>query len=155
MTGNFFAIERSDFRKYRDGHETPVELQISYQGKPAVTLHVSELDMLREEPASVNKLEGTGSVISGAILAGSIIKKKNPVYPKEAKKKRIGGSVLITAMISKEGTISYLDVVASPNALLSQSAMDAVKTWTYTPYLLNGKPTEVDTTIVVNYNINR
>ncbi|MDQ2924740.1 MAG: energy transducer TonB [Acidobacteriota bacterium] len=31
--------------------------------------------------------------------------------------------------------------------------MDAVKTWVYVPYLLNGNPTEVDTTVIVNFNL--
>ena len=35
----------------------------------------------------------------------------------------------------------------------SGAAWDAVKQWTYRPYLLNGEPTEVDTTITVNFNL--
>jgi hypothetical protein len=31
--------------------------------------------------------------------------------------------------------------------------MDAVRQWTYKPYLLNGDPVEVDTTITVIYTL--
>ena len=38
--------------------------------------------------------------------------------------------------------------------MLVGAALDSVKQWVYKPYLLNGNPTEVDTTITVNYNLN-
>jgi TonB family protein len=156
MTGPFFTIERSDLRKYRD-HEVPMDLKLSYEGKPAVTMHVLELDALPQESVSVDKLgpSKSGATIPGEVISGKRITCAQPKYPKEAKKKHLGGSVVITAVISKEGTVKYLDVVASPNVLFSQSALDAVKTWTYQPYILNGEPVDVDTTITVNYALSR
>ena len=35
--------------------------------------------------------------------------------------------------------------------LKSECAIDAVSKWRYKPYLLNGEPTEVDTTVTVNF----
>jgi len=156
MTGQFFTIWRSDFRKYRD-HEAPMDVKLSYEGRPALAMRVIELDALPEESVATDKIKDGSkrSLVPGKVIAGSIVKKKNPDYPKEARKKHIGGSVVIAALISKQGTIAYLDVIASPNVLFSQSARDAVKTWTYKPYLLNGEPVEVDTTITVNYNLNQ
>jgi TonB family protein len=94
------------------------------------------------------------SLNPGVVLAGKILRSEQPVYPISAKMKHIGGSVVLCAIISRQGTISSLDVVSSPDDSLSKSAVDAVKHWTYQPYLLNGQPTEVDTTITVNYNLN-
>ncbi len=37
--------------------------------------------------------------------------------------------------------------------MLMKSAMDAVKQWRYKPYLLNGDPVEVETTINVDFNL--
>ena len=39
--------------------------------------------------------------------------------------------------------------------MFNNSAMEAVRQWTYKPYLLNGNPTEVETTITVNYSIGK
>jgi protein TonB len=36
--------------------------------------------------------------------------------------------------------------------MLRGAALDAVQHWKYKPYLLNNEPTEVDTTITVNFN---
>jgi protein TonB len=87
-------------------------------------------------------------------LAGSIIHRQQPTYPDDMKSRHISGTVVLGAIITKTGTISSLIVIASPNLSLSGAAMDAVRYWTYHPYLLNGEPTEVDTTITVNFNLN-
>ena len=154
MAGQLFVLERSDFRKYRD-HEVPIYLKLSYEGRPALTMHVTELDRFPDIPASKIKTKPSSSAssIPSETLAGHLLKKKDPSYPKEAKKKHITGSVLLTAIITKQGTIGWLDVIASPSPLLTESAKDAVKTWTYQPYILNGSPTEVETAITVNFDM--
>ena len=53
-----------------------------------------------------------------------------------------------TVSISSSGIIENLHVVSGP-AMLQQAALDAVKTWRYRPYLLNGQPVEVETTVNV------
>jgi TonB family protein len=58
--------------------------------------------------------------------------------------------VVLHAIISKEGTVEKLTVISGP-PMLTQSAVDAVQKWTYRPYLLDGQPVEVETTINVNY----
>ena len=102
----------------------------------------------------VAKPKPTGPArISGGVIAGNILVKTQPVYPPIARAAHQGGTVVLHAIISKAGTIEQLNVVSGP-AMLQGAAMDAVKTWRYKPYLLNGEPTEVDTTIMVNFNLN-
>jgi len=91
-----------------------------------------------------------GQRVAAGVMAGQLLSHVNPVYPAEAKEKRIQGAVVLKAVISKEGTVENLQVVSGPEELAS-SAIDAVRQWTYKPYLLNGEPTEVETTITVNY----
>jgi periplasmic protein TonB len=75
-----------------------------------------------------------------------------PVYPPEAKKAKIQGTVVLDVVISKEGNIENLRVISGPQEL-QQSALDAVRQWTYKPYLLNGDPVEVKTTVNIIYNL--
>lgn len=91
--------------------------------------------------------------ISGGVMAGNKISGSTPQYPAIAKAARISGTVVLAATISKSGSIENLRLVSGP-PMLVQSAMDAVKTWRYKPYLLSGEPTEVETTITVNFNLN-
>ena len=62
------------------------------------------------------------------------------------------GTVIMSAVIGTDGRIHRLEVIVSPDPALSSAARDAVQTWVYPPYLLNGKPVLVETTISVNFN---
>ena len=89
--------------------------------------------------------------ISGGVMAGTIIEKTQPVYPPIARAAHVSGAVVLHAIIGKNGSIQNLQVISGPE-MLRASALDAVQHWRYKPYLLNGEPTEVDTTITVNFN---
>jgi protein TonB len=78
--------------------------------------------------------------------------KISPLYPPEAKAAGVQGTVALKATIGKDGHVTNLSVVSGP-AMLQQSAMDAVKQWVYRPYLVNGEPVEVDTTLSVTYTL--
>ncbi|HEY2473125.1 MAG TPA: M56 family metallopeptidase [Terracidiphilus sp.] len=83
-----------------------------------------------------------------------IVKKVTPVYPPEAKKARIQGTVELNATIGKTGHVENLKVKSGPNEL-QQSSIDAVRQWVYKPFLLNGDPIEVQTTISVVYSLQK
>ena len=90
--------------------------------------------------------------IAGGVIAGNIVIKIAPVYPQEAKDAGISGTVVLHAIIGKEGAVESLAVVSGPKELQT-AALDAVKQWRYHPYLLNGEPTAVDTTIMVHFSL--
>ena len=137
--------------------------ELSYSGRTAITGHVDVLETyhpVETHPAQNSPEPGSsaargGASIPGSVQAGRLLTKMPPSYPDAAKIRRVGGTVVLCGVISKQGLISSLDVVSSPDPSLSDSALQAVKQWTYAPYLLNGTPTEVETTITVNFNLNR
>ena len=87
-------------------------------------------------------------------MAENLLNKVVPVYPPEAKKARIQGTVVLDAVIGKDGKVENLRVVSGPSQL-QQSSLDAVRQWTYKPYLLNGDPIEVKTTVNVVYSLGK
>jgi TonB family protein len=91
-------------------------------------------------------------VVSGAVIAGSVLSKTTPMYPSWAKANHIAGSVVLAATITPEGTISDVQVVTSPDQSLTTASLDAVKSWKYKPYLLDGKPVAVDTLVTVTFS---
>ncbi len=86
--------------------------------------------------------------ISQGVTSGLLIEKVEPVYPTIAKAARIQGNVVLKAIINKEGVIQDLQLV-SGHPMLVPAAIEAVKHWRYRPYLLNGQPVEVETTVTV------
>ncbi len=90
--------------------------------------------------------------VSGEVMAGNAYKKVMPIYPPDAKQAKVQGAVVLHAVITPEGKVVDLSVISGPEAL-RQSSLDAVKQWEYKPFLLNGVPVDVETTVTVTYSI--
>ena len=90
--------------------------------------------------------------VSSEKMSHNLLNKVVPVYPPAAKKAKIQGKVVLDAVIGTDGNVENLRVISGPQEL-QQSALDAVRQWTYKPYLLNGDPVEVETTINIIYNL--
>ena len=90
--------------------------------------------------------------ISRGVTAGHLIAPIQPVYPRIAVAARQEGTVIVQAIISKTGQIESAHVLTGP-AMLQSAALEAVRTARYHPFLLNGDPTEVETTISINFRL--
>ncbi len=90
--------------------------------------------------------------VSTSVAQGFLVRKVSPTYPPLARQARIQGTVVLQAQISKSGDIENLQLV-SGHPILAPAAIEAVKQWKYKPYLLNGEPVEVETTVQVNFTL--
>ena len=90
--------------------------------------------------------------VSQGVSQGLLVHQVKPTYPPLARQARIQGTVVLQAVISKDGSIENLHLI-SGHPMLAPAAMDAVKQWKYKPYFLNGEPVEVETTINVNFTL--
>ncbi|WP_263367349.1 energy transducer TonB [Edaphobacter bradus] len=102
---------------------------------------------------SSSKTSSTAVGLPSGVVAGKAISQPRPHYPDSAKQQHISGSVYLRAIIAADGTILKLGVIESASPILSEAALAAVKQWKYQPYLLDGVPTKVSTTITVNFSI--
>jgi TonB family protein len=91
--------------------------------------------------------------VSGGVAAGMLLKKVTPIYPQDAKENRITGTVVLQAVIGTDGGVHDLRVISAPWPSLAASALWAVSHWEYRPYLLNGNPVEVETTVNVVFTL--
>jgi len=91
--------------------------------------------------------------VPSTIQEGLLIHKVAPAYPPIPRASRMEGTVVLQATISRTGTIDNLRVISGP-AMFRTAAIDAVQQWQYRPYLLNGEPVEVETTINVIFKLN-
>jgi periplasmic protein TonB len=90
--------------------------------------------------------------ISQGVTKGLLIQKIEPAYPPLARAARVQGEVVLSALIDSNGQITNLQLI-SGHPMLVPAAISAVKQWRYKPYLLNGQPVEVETTITVIFSL--
>lgn len=90
--------------------------------------------------------------VSQGIVEGMLVHTVKPIYPALARNAHVEGQVVLKAVIAKDGSIRDLKVLKGP-AMLTRSAMTAVKQWRYKPYLLNAQPVEVETQITLDFRL--
>ena len=120
-----------------------------------ISLLGSPSGFCQDAPQDVSQTDTTVSKpkalqVGANVEAAQLIRQVAPVYPLIAKTAHITGTVVLHAIIGKDGTVEDLQFVSGPPLLL-KSAMDAVKQWQYNATLLMGEPVRVDTTISVVY----
>jgi periplasmic protein TonB len=119
------------------------------QGRPEVNASIFQG---HSQPPVVHQAV-TGPVrLPSMLVAGLLVYKTIPGYPALAKMARKEGVVVLQATISTTGKIENLQVV-SGDPMLREAALDAVSHWRYRPYLLNGQPVEVETTVNVIFKL--
>jgi len=143
-------------------HGSTVALKTAsmYGNKPAVTGEVTLLQNFDSSSSSFPEFQVAGvpvdepkSTANGqrGVTAGHPLSHPSPEYPETAKLGHIRGTVDLIGIITREGRIGSIDVLASPSPILSNAVLDAIRKWTFTPYLLNGKVTEVTEVFQFNF----
>jgi TonB family protein len=141
-----------------NGQYVAKRIKVQNTGRPLLNIdltvlefppRVEDADFAAPADAAVapSRVELTGGVIASNRISGTDVK-----YPSAARSAREQGTVVLHAVIDKKGVIDDLRVVSGPR-ILQQAALDAVKTWRYKPYLLNGQPMEVETQITVVFQL--
>lgn len=90
--------------------------------------------------------------VSSGVSAGHLIAPIRPEYPAIARTAHIEGSVVIEAVISRTGAIESPHVLSGP-LMLQQAALAAVRDARYRPFMLNGEPVDVQTTITIVFRM--
>jgi TonB family protein len=121
----------------------------------AAATYVSATALRMEVSGAAQDKTPTALSVPAGKMQGMIISKKDPVYPAEAKanKDTLDGPVVLMVIIGTDGVPVKVFVKQSLRADYDQSAMDAVREWRWKPFLLNGNPIEVKTTVTVNYTL--
>ena len=91
--------------------------------------------------------------VGGQVQNAKLIKHPAPVYPAIARTARIQGTVILQAIIGKDGTVRDLTVIGTASPLLVAAAKEAVRQWIYQPTFLNRQPVEVMTEITVTFTL--
>lgn len=123
----------------------PSVARVQFQTEDFTTTPVPESATAATAPAqSVERRQG----ISGGIPE----RQQVPEYPPLALQYNVQGTVVLRAVIGKDGTVQNVQLLSGP-PILAWAVLDAVLRWRYMPYLRNGEPVEVETQITVDFSI--
>ena len=88
------------------------------------------------------------SSLTSDVVTHSVV----PDYPMLARQMKVQGSVILEAMIGRDGLIQDLHVLSGP-PILAGAAQEAVKQWHFRPHYQGADPVETQTKITVNFTI--
>jgi TonB family protein len=91
--------------------------------------------------------------VGGNVQAAKLIRQARPVYPPELQAAGVEGTVMLQAIILKDGSVGSVKVLKSAGQALDDAAMASVRQWQYQPTLLNGQPVETLTTVSVGFQL--
>jgi|SRR5258707_770721 len=106
------------------------------------------------EAAPARKAGITRMRVTSTVAHGLLLKKIEPVYPQQAEDSHIQGMVILHVIIDTTGNVIFVKYVAGPRELY-ESAADSVRQWKYRPYLKDGQPIEMDSTVEIKYQLRR
>ncbi len=81
-----------------------------------------------------------------------IVHRVSPVYPDQAVRSGMQGTVVLQALISREGMVEDLKLMGG-SLILGEAAVAAVRQWHYQPYFVNGRPVETQTQVTVEFKL--
>jgi TonB family protein len=124
-----------------------IQETMTVQGKAA--------DNTRSGPPALTAVDEPKRInVGGNVQQANLVYRPKLAYPAECKAEGVEGTVLMRAVIGKEGQVLNLEALNKlVDARLVTAAMDAVKQWKYKPTLLNGEPVEVVTEVQVNFTL--
>ena len=146
------------------GHHVAQDILVNAQNRPLAEGKIASLEQraISDSEFATEGLtllghglsfQGTDTPVrvSSGVINGLALSKPDPLYPAAARERHAQGVVVLQALIGTDGHIQDLRVLSSPDPDLAVAAIDAVRQWTYRPYLLNGFAVSVETTIQVNF----
>jgi TonB family protein len=91
--------------------------------------------------------------VSAGISEGMKIQNALPTYLPIAREHRVQGELEMRAVIDKNGNVGRICLTKALGAGLDDMMVETVRQWKYRPYLLNGQPVEIQTTIATKFGL--
>jgi TonB family protein len=116
--------------------------------KGSVSVSFSPYPSIRVPAALKTQMSRQGATLQ----IGKLLSRVDPVYPEEAEKQRMEGTVILHTVIGQDGTIQGVAPKSGPAPLVAAAAY-AVRQWRYTPSSVGGQPVEAEEDITITFRL--
>ena len=100
--------------------------------------------------AQAGTAEKPRAQVAAEVMQRLLVHRVEPVYPAEARKERLEGTIALDIVVGRDGTVLSMHALNGPD-VLARAAMDALRWWKFEPYRINGEPAVVETTVAVEF----
>jgi TonB family protein len=97
--------------------------------------------------------DGVFGIGSSGVTSPTVIYRVEPQYSEEARRARYQGTVVLQAIVRRDGTLDILRVVRSLGFGLDENAITALKQWRFQPGTMDGQTVDVSLNVEVNFNL--
>ncbi len=112
-------------------------------------------EVTQTPPDGIPSAEEANAVkVAPSTMEANLVMSRVPVYPEIAKVDRVEGNVVMEAIISQDGMVKHVHIIQGDSRLRT-AATEAVFKRRYRPYIRDGQPVEVATTIAVDFRLRR
>jgi TonB family protein len=115
----------------------------------------SQMGSMTPEASGTKPVEAAMSSIEPVTLPESVVwglltQSVDPIYPDAARSSSQKGSVILQVLIARDGTVQEAKFLQG-SFVFARAAIVAVKQWHFKPYLLNGRPVSVQSSVTLNF----
>jgi TonB family protein len=135
----------------REEHQVTPQPPVEAEAKPqipsgTVSISFGTYPSIRVPPEL--KLQASAA----SLQIGSLISRVDPIYPEDARRQNIEGTVKVHAIVGKDGAVQGMDGINGPPLLVS-AALSALRQWRYKPTLLGDQPIETGQDITIVFQL--
>lgn len=105
-------------------------------------------------PGEASPSSQHSSAPQAQIVAGRLVHKEDPKYPKEARKRKIQGQVVLQVTVDENGKVNRAAGISGDLSLVN-AAEEAVLKWVFEPFMQNGQAVSVQQNVTFNFDLNR
>jgi TonB family protein len=109
----------------------------------AAALALAASSLFAAEPLPPGRRAGSAKMIS------------SPPFPSDARKNGVEGNVVLSGVITADGSVTGLEVLASSSPLITDTALHYIEKWKFAPAVENGKPVPLTINAVVRFRKDR
>jgi TonB family protein len=131
------------------GSRTPVTPSVPLSGIPSGSVGAtSQFHGFIIPP----ELQSRSSQLAGQLRIGQLVSSYSPVYPIEAAREGIEGTVKLDVTVNRDGSVKNVRVISGP-AMLTSAAAAAVRDWRYEETFVAGEPVEAREYVTVVFRL--
>lgn len=91
--------------------------------------------------------------VGGAVKAPTVTNRAQPEYTETARKARVAGTVIVEAIIDRNGNVDRVKVIKGLPMGLSEQAANAVRKWKFKPGTMNGNAVDTIFNLTVTFQL--